>query len=118
MKAELKNIVCDDFDLENFSPDNENYFSVDLLLSIGLENEKGSDYYRLNVCSPECLVNTFWVPKILRHVLLMRSYDLERIKKIINEYVESCEGNSYVEISEKLSRFFAWEFEDYQPFKG
>ena len=35
--------------------------------------------------------------------------------RTINEYIDKCSDENWEEIANKLSRYFAWEFEDYQP---
>jgi len=55
------------------------------------------------------------VPELIRHTLLVRKYDLDEITKTITDYIDQCEGSNWMEIAQKLSRVFAWEFEDYQP---
>lgn len=49
------------------------------------------------------------------HTLLVRKYDLDEITKTITDYIDQCEGRDWMEIAHKLSRVFAWEYEDYQP---
>ena len=110
-KAELKDMWMDS---EIYTPKNEDiHFWIDL--RIGIKNENGADDFRLLVCTPEWLFQNFWIPKILRHTLIIRKYDLNEITKIINKYIEKCTGNDWIEIAEKLSRYFQWEFEDYDP---
>jgi hypothetical protein len=53
--------------------------------------------------------------ELMRHTLLVRKYDLDEITKTITDYIDQCEGNDWMEIAQKLSRVFAWEYEDYQP---
>lgn len=48
--------------------------------------------------------------------VLVRKYDLDEITKTITDYIDQCEGDDWMEIAQKLSRVFAWEFEDYQPY--
>jgi len=51
----------------------------------------------------------------MRHTLLVRKYDLDENKKTITDYIEQCEGENWIQVAQKLSRVFAWEYEDYQP---
>ncbi|EAN8329608.1 hypothetical protein EOY42_26010 [Salmonella enterica] len=117
MKAILKSISNDDHDLDKFYPEDESVFSLWLLLRIGAENSSGADNFDLRVCTPEWLCKNRWLPELMRHTLLVRKYDLEEIKKTITDYIDQCEGNDWMEIVQKLSRVFAWEYEDYQPVK-
>lgn len=116
MRAILKKISADDFDLKKFYPEDEHIFSLRLLLRIGSDSSDGADNFELHVCSPEWLCKYQWFPELMRHTLLVRKYDLDEITKIITDYIDQCEGDDWTEIAEKLSRVYAWEFEDYQPY--
>lgn len=54
-----------------------------------------------------------WEPRIFRHTLITREYNINEIKKIIENYIAKCDGNTWLEVAEKLSRYFSWEYEDY-----
>ncbi|ANS45004.1 immunity 8 family protein [Serratia inhibens] len=117
MKAILRGIWVDspDFSLENYKPEEKDCFILLVNLKIGPENEEGTNYFYLNVCTPEWLCKHHWLPELMRHTLLVRKYDLDEIIKTITDYIAQCEGNDWMEIAQKLSRVFAWEYEDYQP---
>jgi hypothetical protein len=115
VKAILKKISNDDYELDKYWPEDENVFSLRLLLRIGLEDSVGADNFDLFICTPEWLCKHRWLPELMRHTLLVRKYDLDEIKKTITDYIDQCEGEDWVEIAQKLSRVFAWEYEDYQP---
>ena len=40
---------------------------------------------------------------------------VNEITKTITDYIDQCEGKHWMDIAQKLSRVFAWEYEDYQP---
>ncbi|RAU32966.1 MULTISPECIES: immunity 8 family protein [unclassified Pantoea] len=115
MKAILKSISNDDVELDTFHPEDELNFSLRLLLRIGCEDSSGADNFDLRIYTPEWLCKHHWVPELMRHTLLVRKYDLEEITKTITDYIDQCEGKNWIEIAQKLSRVFAWEYEDYQP---
>lgn len=115
MKAILKSIDSIDYDLESYTPEEQDFFSILVTLCIGPDDEIGSEYFDLKICTPKWLVKHCWVPEIFRHTLIVRKYDLEEITKTINEYIEKCNCDTWWETAQKLSRYFAWEFEDYDP---
>lgn len=115
MKAILKSISNDYFHLVDFYPENEREFSLQLILRIGAEDSSGADNFDLRICTPEWLCKHHWLPELMRHTLLVRKYDLDEVRKTITDYIDQCEGNDWMEIAQKLSRVFAWEYEDYQP---
>lgn len=117
MNATLRGLWVDaaDFSLENYQPEERDCFSLWVNLKIGPVDEVGTDYFRVNVCTPEWLCKHHWLPELMRHTLLVRKYDLDEITKTITDYIDQCAGNDWMEIAQKLSRVFAWEYEDYQP---
>lgn len=115
MKAELKTLGNDLCDLEHSVPEESNSFIMSLTLTIGPTNEIGSNYFYVRVCTPEWLCKHQWLPELIRHTLLVRKYDLDEITKTITDYIDQCEGDDWMEIAQKLSRVFAWEYEDYLP---
>ena len=121
MKAVLKDIffVYETFNFESYSPDDDENFSIDLLLQIGAEDSgKSADNFDLCVCTPGWINKNSWVPKLMRHTLIIRRYDKEIIKKVINDYIDKCEGNDWMELASKLSRVFFWEYEDCNTIDG
>ncbi|WP_037586257.1 immunity 8 family protein [Stenoxybacter acetivorans] len=117
MKAILKGmwVYSANFSLENYKPEEKNCFTLLVNLDIGFIDETGADSFNLHICTPEWLCKNQWLPELMRHTLLVRKYDLNEITKTITDYIDQCEGNDWMEIAQKLSRVFAWEFEDYQP---
>ncbi|WP_019209783.1 immunity 8 family protein [Yersinia massiliensis] len=114
MKARLKSIDCVHHDLHSYTPDNDET-ALTLTLTIGSADSVRGDNFDVFICTPEWLCKHQWVPELMRHTLLVRKYDLDEITKTITDYIDQCEGNNWMEIAQKLSRVFAWEFEDYQP---
>ncbi|MCT4714501.1 immunity 8 family protein [Enterobacteriaceae bacterium H18W14] len=115
MKAILRTLGNDEYDLNTFVPEEANIFNFLLNLSIGPIGENGTNYFQVRVCTPEWLCKHHWLPELMRHTLLVRKYDLDEITKTITDYIDQCEGNDWMDIAQKLSRVFAWEYEDYQP---
>ena len=117
MKVELKEIEVEEFDRPDFWPNEKDFFSVSLVLSIGPEEELGSDYYRLEVQSHSFLEKFYSIPTMLTHVMIAEHYDFDKIKEKIISLISECEGENYTECAMKLSKIFAWEFEDYHPYE-
>lgn len=114
MKVLLKSVGSIDYDPATYLPEESNIFSITLNLSIGLADSNGADYFDLLVCTPEWLSKSIWEPKLIRHMLIVRKYDLDEIKDTINKCIEKCTCDTWLETAQKLSRYFAWEYEDYQ----
>ncbi|MBD2810450.1 immunity 8 family protein [Xenorhabdus sp. Vera] len=116
MKGQLKfmGVNSAEFSLDNYQPEEENSFSLWINLCIGPDDHPSGHDYQVQVCTPEWLCKHQWEPELIRHLLLVRRYDLNEITKIITDYVDQCEGDDWMEIAQKLSRVFSWEYEDYQ----
>lgn len=114
MKAIVKDIFCDEFNLRSYSPDDGRSFSIQLRIKIGLIDSEGADDFELIVCTPKWMVENFYGPKWGRHLLIVPEYDYNCIEKFICSHVGQCTGKDWVEIAAKLARVFFWEFEDYQ----
>ncbi|MQL50684.1 immunity 8 family protein [Photorhabdus khanii] len=116
MKGQLKlmGVNSADFSLNNYQPGEENSFGLWVNLCIGPDDNSGGHDYQVLICTPEWLCKHKWEPELIRHTLLVREYNLDEIKKTITNYIDQCEGQDWMEIAQKLSRVFAWEYEDYQ----
>ena len=102
-------------DMKIYRPKNPVNFGTWVRLSIGPEEESGADSFDLLVCTPDWLKND---PRKFvwgRHMLIVFEYDLNFIRVGINQHIETCFGNDWNEVAQKLSRIYAWEFEDYRP---
>jgi len=44
----------------------------------------------------------------------MNSFDIQKVRQLVERYVRGCEANTWEELANKLSRLGAWEFEDYR----
>lgn len=115
MKAKLKLIMeqVGEFDLETYKPESD-LFCINILLNIGIDDgTEAGNYFDLRVCSSDWLKYYKKKPFILRHLMVIDSYDFREIKNYINQIINQCEGDSWQEITNKLSRYFFWEYEDY-----
>jgi len=72
VKTILKSISNDDCLLNTFGPEDEDVFSLRLLLRIGAENSSEADNFDLFVCTPEWLCKHQWLPELMRHTLRAR----------------------------------------------
>lgn len=121
MKANVESIRITDIpNFNTFVPDDEERFGFNLELSIGSRDTKGTDNFQLFVCTPKWLeVNRNKHDIIFcRHILIVFSYDIEAIFSAIKERCNAVEGDNWQGLAIKLSRYFHWEFEDYQPYSG
>jgi len=126
MKLALKSIdVAGDY-LSDHKPDNLEFFSLWLTVTIGSAGEDGGALYQLHVCTPN------WIKHAIqyesddgslwgRHMLVVEKFDVEKIEDLIKNKLKEISNNfpddSPVELSKKVGRYAHWEFEDYVPYK-
>ncbi|MBJ7314334.1 immunity 8 family protein [Rugamonas sp. CCM 8940] len=104
-----------DYCLDDYIPIRPEYFGFWIELRIGVIGNSSGDDFRVFVCSPdwirdECSSKTAILG---RHMIVFHQFNLAEMKNKIIEVVDECEGVDWEEISRKISRFAAWEFEDY-----
>lgn len=118
MKAIIKSMWINSaaIDLDTYFPEDPECFGLWIEFRAGFKDEESADDFRVLVCTPEWLRKEYGWKKSMwgRHMLVVFNYDLDAIKMEINQCVENCTGDNWMIIAQKISRFFAWEFEDYQ----
>ena len=118
MKAVLKSIFTfRGAALEEFAPENSSNFHVLVHMTIGLLNQDGGHDYSLGICTPTWLDHHVQHvgPTSGRHLLVVNHFDEVEILASIAKIIDQCERANWRETAAVLARFFAWEFEDYQP---
>jgi hypothetical protein len=115
-KLTLKSIDFGSEDLSTYSPEIPDNFCVWLNLAIGPEGVEGSHLFQVGICTVSWLAHQLSIENaiFLRHMILVESFDFELIKRAVGEIIEKAERPSWEESVPVLSRYFAWEFEDYQ----
>lgn len=117
MKSEIKQIESPDMicPLEQFCPNKDDEFGILLELSIGLEGEEGADLFQIMVCTPKFLMGKFGMNNIVvgLHYLIVFKYDYTMIYDKLKELF-CISGNNWSEISNKLSYYGHWEYQDYR----
>ena len=116
MKPEIKSIYSFDVeDLETYKPTDPTSFAFHLRLIAGPQSEPGEESFDMKVCTPKWLLENHGAEEVIigRHLLIVMEYNYRRIVKRIKEFCDTCTGDTWTEVAEKLSRLGYWEFEDY-----
>jgi len=118
MTAELKEIYSLDVEcpLENFVPEQHDFFELTVRAMIGPVGEAGSESFQIQVCTPKWLQARCDGGEIIcgRHTLIVSEFNFAQIRAYLEALFRRCSGSNWLEISQKLSRYGLWEFEDYR----
>lgn len=117
MRAEIKNLFSLNIDdLDHFVPAEPDMFRVAVRLVAGPQGSEGEESFDFEVCSPLALAREIGDDGVLllRHRLVMTSFDFGRVRQFVERYVRGCEGENWDEVANKLARLGWWEFEDYR----
>lgn len=118
MKPEIKSIHSPDVDdLENPSFEGPDDVHLLLEMTIGPKSGRGEEIFSLVVGTFEGLQSRHEgkMPRLLRHHLVVETYDYDEIFDLIKKTCDRVREETWTEVAEKLNRYFAWEFEDYDP---
>jgi hypothetical protein len=101
-------------DLKNHTPDDPNCFGLWIEFRVGIEGQEGADDFKLYVCTPEWIKRKCTTFVWGRHILIASQYNIDLIKKEIEKRIAECKEDDWISSAKKISRFAAWEFEDYE----
>jgi hypothetical protein len=116
--AEVKGLYSLEVDnLEQYIPNPPDVFLLQLRVIVGPKGAPGEESFDIKVCTPGWLANMCGNEDFVagRHYLIVARYDFAALRKIIVKLIESCFGDSWQEVAQKVARIGYWEFEDYQP---
>jgi len=117
MKPVLKSIFTyTGQDILEYAPEIKDNFCVLLHITIGPDDQDGGHDYNLRICSPVWLEHTAQHEGAIwgRHLLIAPTFDSVKLRSEIEKIIAYCGRTNWAETSVILSRFFAWEYEDYQ----
>jgi len=117
MKAELKHYKFTDIDSFQFTkPKSGEDFFKELEMDIGLKGDKGSDRFSITICNNGALLNfnqraieQFGFVELV-HVLVFDELNEDKILTLLRAKINSIDGESWEEITNKLSIFLDYEF--------
>lgn len=115
MKAVIKSYSVEGEELDNYWPDDTSDFCIEMDVTVGVQGKEGGDIFSFEVCSPKWFQkNRAQHPAFSRHILFVNEYDDCAIKETIGKLVSEASGETWDDITNILSRFMFWEFEDYE----
>lgn len=123
MRAALRRLHSPDSPegIEHYAPADPSDFSILVQALVGPAGSEGEESFNFLVMSPAALAREITSRDgyaFLRHRLVLNEWNRVTVEQAISDLVRRTEGADWHEIGVKLSRFGAWEFEDYRPFQG
>lgn len=118
--AEVKHLHSSDIDdLEKYRPEKDDYFCVSIQVMYGVENGEGAESFQVGVCSPAWFEQELQGADIIdgRHYLIVNKFNYQEIRDFFVSFGNSCTGETWDEVAEKLSQIGYWEFEDYNDYR-
>jgi len=102
-------------DLSAFRPSEGVAFSILVQAVFGPAGAEGEESFDIVVCSPEWLAEELTRHAAItgRHLMIVKSFDLEAFRRHLVEIASRCQGATWVDVATKLSTIGRWEFEDY-----
>jgi len=116
MRASLRRLHSPDIqDLSTYQPESPTDFSFLLQVFAGSEASESEESFDVIVCTPRWLERKHDHSDVVPgyHHLIVFEYDYDRIVRAIELLCESAEGNSWLDVAKRLSRFARWEFDEY-----
>lgn len=100
---------------EEYTPERVDRFCVSCTVYFGDNEDVGTEYHTLCVCSPSWLNDHVPHGAVLRGqgLLIMRTYDAARLRKALENYASHCVAADRPALYRKLERLGFSEFEDY-----
>jgi hypothetical protein len=117
MRAKLKTLDLNSkIGLYQYVPESPTFFGLWFNAGIGPDGEEGSDSFQIFVCNFEWLKVSQESKTVIpdRYMIIESEYDINFIIRRLNEYLEKCSGNNWIEIANSISKIGIWEFENYQ----
>ena len=112
----LKGIHSPDaFNLEEYIPEIEDDFCLLIQAMFGPENDDGEESFDVLICTPKWLERTIGPSAYPgRHHIIVNKFDYKLVFDFLADYSKKCEGLTWNEAAQRLSRIGKWEFEDYE----
>jgi len=113
----LQSMTADETDLHALNRsgvENEDVF-FRLVLTVGMDGERGGNYFYTTLATPESLrKHCHGYMLAANRTLVVSHFDLPLLTAHVQDIVRSCSRDSWAESCEALTRYFDWEFEDYR----
>lgn len=110
IKPVLKRVL---FQNEPELPDD---FVIPGIADIGTEGEEGVEYFYFRIMTPKRLSSILKEDRIFdgRATFIVNEFNIELIKKEINEILDDCIRLTWNEVAQSINRHLEWEYDNIQ----
>jgi len=100
-----------DYDpIDSWIPEDKRDVDFWMNFTIGYD-QRGGDNFQLHVVSPRNLRG----PKSDQYSIVINEYSWKSVLEKVNNILKQCHGSDWSDISDKLSKYMYWEFDNYKP---
>lgn len=97
-----------------WQPDDPKKVYFLLEIEIGLQGKNGSDLFQLIIATPNALADIPFSSMFGRGILIVKRYGWPEVQVAIEEILEKCQGDEWINVASKLNKYFIWEYDDHQ----
>jgi hypothetical protein len=103
--------------LEHYRSPAAGPFCLALTAVVGPSDGPGDEIFQLTVCSPTWIAGDDRPKRFefLRATLVVEQWDLELVRRAIDDLCRRTTGETWHDVAMSLSRSMHWEFADYTP---
>jgi len=103
-------------DLEHYSPQDPEHFSILVQALIGPEDQPGEEAFDFLVCTSRWLSSQLSKERYMmgKNYLFLSRYDYALLQEAIQKICSQAEGKDWEAVTTYLGRYGKWEFEDYK----
>ncbi len=114
---EIKSAFCAEVEVNEWQPDGQEQVNLMLQVEIGSRGREARDVFTLWVTTPEALMTLAGRGLLVeRATLVLSPFSWKALWEAIDAILERCDkGDGWARISQRLERYFHYEFEDYVP---
>ena len=118
-KLEIRDWHSADVDgIRHWKPESRADVYVQLELEIGNAGEAGADLFQVMIATPEGLrafADRRGTVIDDRAIIILSDFSWPVVERHLTEIVNSCNAMTWEEATERLQRYFLWEYEDHKP---
>ena len=117
-KATLRYLHSPDApNLEHYTPEDPEYFSILVQALIGPEEQPGEEAFDFLVCTSRWLSSQLSKEGYMlgRHYLFLSRYDYALLQEAIQKICSRAEREDWKAVATYIGHYGKWEFEDYEP---